>query len=211
MVIKRQKPTIDLMGRIASDYYLECEKRNGKSPFRLLSLAKCRQGDVNSRVLKAIDENYEQASNQFNTAYYDYFCDFVGLYADNDFLIAHATVIVSEAVDGKLVAQISEILINDKEELLGNPAEGKLDWVYGIYREMIKAIEEMISIRYQNVERIDLISLAQDSDFWEVTELLGYDINDSGDLPYNQCRFSKYVNERNARYERNIVTEQSSE
>jgi len=111
-------------------------------------------------------------------------------------------------VDGKLVAQVSEILIQKKEELSGQEQEFSLNWVLGIYREMIKYIEDLVGKIMPSVDRIDLIADVYDANIWEVTEYLGYDLDNSGDLDGNKCRFSKYINERAQKYERRNTDQQ---
>ena len=203
MEIIRKKPKEELRGRIASDYYLANEAQFGKNIFRTISLKRCALGDTTSLLLQSLDPNYQKTNQQVNEAYEDIFNDFIGFYADNGHLVAHATITTNGEIDGKLVAKVSEILIYDKEALISQSEEyDSLNWVYGIYKEMIGAIETVVSSRYQMVERIDLTGDLYDGILWNVTEQLGYEVLDGVDLEGNKLIFSKYVNERAVTYER---------
>ena len=208
MVIKCQKPEAKLYGRIASDYYKDVEKINGKTVFSGLSLKMCKEGKTTSPALAVLDPNYQAAYNLVNTTYNDIFCQFVGLYADNDHLVAHATLTFSFDADGNEIANVSEILVDNKDALIGNHEEGSVNLVYGIYREMITFIEELIVIRCPEVDRIDFLFSADEGTVWEVTKLCGYSLIDGDNLPYDRCCFSKAVRERDMTRERCIDTEQ---
>ena len=205
MVIKCQKPSQNLMGRLATDYYLENEKKYGKNPLRNISLKKCSEGNVVSLISGFFDPNYELTKLQIAKVWEDLWCEFVGLYADNGYLIAHTTISQDIEKNGGVIALISEIHINQKDKL---KITDKLNFVYGIYREIIKFIESLICSKYPCIERIDLVSLADDPVFLEITQDLGYDILRSAENG-KQVRFSKYLYERNMTYERRNTNQQN--
>lgn len=207
MIIKLQKARKNLAGRLATDYYLYNEKVYGGNPFRRFALSKCSRGEIFGPILAYIDKNYEMASIQTDNAMNNPCFNFLGLYyKDTDHLIAHTSLQILLSPDDKLILEVGEIFINAKEELMGMHEEGSIDFVFGIYREMIKYIEKLTETRDYDVERIDLISLAEDGDFWEVTKQLGFDVEDSGDLPGRKIRFSKYKRERAITRERGITS-----
>ena len=201
MQIRSQKPTKSLMGRLATDYYLNNEKINGKSPLRKISLKKCEEGDLRNSVLALLDGNYASAGDQLDKTMNDYFLDFIGLYADNDHLIAHTCVEFTQDNDGAFIVQVYDIHIQRKEDL-EDTANSLINFVYGIYHEVVSFVEERILEKYTILDRIDLYSLTNDNNFVDAVTALGYKLNE--DICESQGRvcFSKMIRERNKTYER---------
>ena len=183
MQIRSQKPTKSLMGRLATDYYLNNEKINGKSPLRKISLKKCEEGDLRNSVLALLDGNYASAGDQLDKTMNDYFLDFIGLYA------------------GAFIVQVYDIHIQRKEDL-EDTANSLINFVYGIYHEVVSFVEERILEKYTILDRIDLYSLTNDNNFVDAVTALGYKLNE--DICESQGRvcFSKMIRERNKTYER---------
>ncbi|MBQ6841497.1 MAG: hypothetical protein IJO63_05230 [Bacilli bacterium] len=209
MIIKCQKPEAEYLGRIARDYYLDNEAVNGRSSFRNLSLRCCEKGILDPYLLQVVDKNFSDTGIQVESVFGNYFTLFIGMYADNGELIAHTSMTSVVNNEGLEVAEISEIHIKDKGELMSGADQGKLSFVYGIYREMLEAIQTLIAERFPNTDRIDIITFGTDGDFWQITENLGYDLIDSGDLPGNKLRFAKKLKERDMTYERRNPNQQN--
>lgn len=208
MQIKCHKPGEKDIGQIARDFYLDNERINGRNPLRKLSLRCCEKGFLDSYPLFALDKNYNDTSIQVEEVYGNYLRLFIGLYADNDHLVAHTSLSCVTDEFGNEIVQISEIHIDNKDKITGEASNGEFSFIYGIYREMISFIEELVAERFPNTDRIDLISFAQDGDFWCVTDAQGYDLSDSGDLPGYKMRFTKLTRERGMKYERSITSKQ---
>ena len=185
------------------------EKDVGKNPLRKPTLRCCEKRDLDSQPLFALDKNYNDTSIQVEEVYGNYLRLFIGLYADNDHLVAHTSLSLSTDEFGNEIVQVEEIHIDNKEKITGEASKGEFSFVYGIYREMMSFIEELVAERFPGTDRIDLISFAKDGDFWCVTEARGYDLVDSGDLPGYKMRFTKLTKERGMKHERSITSKQN--
>lgn len=206
MLLKNQTPNEGVKSRLEEDYYQQSEQICGSSIFRRLSISNIRKGGENSSVLATIDPNYFNATSEVDKIYQSPFCEFIGLYADNNALLAHTTLTVP-IFDDERVASVSEILIKDKEELRGTE-DCNINITINIYRQFISFIEGYLLER-GGVSQVDYITLGKDGDFWEALREYGYDIQNSGDLENNLIRFSKDLRERDVVRGRNNPNQQN--
>ena len=200
MQLKYTSANLKNYGRLAEDYYEESEKAHGIAirPIRNVSLRRLtssyrKKEGRSTEVLKRLDINYENALKNLDLAYDDFTSRIISLVNDNNYLIAHTTMVINQDPEtGEFKPFITDIIIKNGDKLQDDP-ESNIHLKYGIYSKILEYYEHLACKIFPNVQRLDIHTYAKDGDLWSALRNAGYDINDSSDLDKRVIRFTKIV------------------
>ncbi|MBE6155511.1 MAG: hypothetical protein E7164_01995 [Firmicutes bacterium] len=186
MYISDQKPNINILGRLACDYYYGNERVNGVTLFSKIAIKKCADGEINCLPLLLLDGNYKKTINQLEYVYDDIINEFIGLYADNGHLIAHTFITYFQTDDFNQVVQINDIYVENKDAFKLSIFDG-IDVLSGIYRQILTFAEEHIYRNSPNFDKIE-IDVSFNKILLLIVQELGYeiDVSSSKSLGYKE-------------------------
>jgi len=208
MNIRLGKPTASNAGRILTDYYKDEEKISGTTLFHNVVLKKLAINETDMPLIYALDRNYQAAFNRFLTLQNHRSNGFIGIYADNNKVLAHTLLKYETNEDGQLIAVIDGLYIHEIEDFLNTTNSKVLRWIYGLYSMLIEYIEKDILKDVPELYAIKLISTADDEDFWLLVKQFGYHLTQSEDDHGIKLHFTKKIREKELTYERRYPTKQ---
>ena len=174
MYVRDGKPQKQNHKRLMQDYYEYESICHGKTIFHGRALKKIEQNDLLNSFLCLFDPNYWEARVRLTEAEKSFTSDFIGLYADNDKVIAHCNIIYITNEDGMLNAKIENIYIHRIEELLASANRKHVKWIYGIYDVILSYIENCLETNQTYIDYIECDTFYPTTELLEVFEQRGY-------------------------------------
>lgn len=201
MYIRNGKPEEKNYDRILINLYLDSEIKNGKTPFKNYVLGKIKRNESISPVIKLLDKNYANATSGLQNIQEYFYISFIGLYADNGRLLAHAKLNYNFGEHNETKIEIDGIHIYELEEFLCSANSDVIRWVQGMYSVLLNYIMDEIVPGFK-VTTVELVSTADNKYFWNAMDNYGFTLISGEDDNGVELRFQKQIKEKGKVYER---------
>ena len=176
MKIQTGKPKPYNSHRIMRDYYQYFASTQGPTIFHKKAIEKIENKELEQLGLCMLDRNYWSARCQLEMISNVLSNDFIGMYADNDNIIAHCNVSYVLSKDEKFIAQVGNIFIHRVEEFLVSANRKNIKWLYGIYNAMLDYIENHVNNHLMGIDEIEFMTMQLNDDLVQALEALGYEL-----------------------------------